>query len=448
MKIKIDSRKIEKGDIFVALRGVNHDGHNYIEDAIKKGARTVVVEEGTYDVETILVEDSRAYLTNYLTENIYEEIKDIMLIGLTGTNGKTTTCFLLYEALHALGIQCGYIGTIGFYMDGKVRDLSNTTPDIVDLYEMILECKEKGCTCVTLEVSSHALSYGRIDGLLFDYAVFTNLTRDHLDYHKTMEKYALAKQKLFQKLKVGGKAIVNIDDPFSDYFVLKENETITYGFIEGDYKVGEYHVTDTENIFALQYKEDTYTYESILIGKYNIYNMTACIAVLTEMGFQELQEIVKKLTPPIGRMDKIRYNDNTIIIDYAHTPDAVENMIRSAVEIAKGKVYVIVGCGGNRDKTKRPIMATLAATLSDYVIFTSDNPRWEDPEEILHDMTDALDLDNFEIVIDRKRAIQKGVQMLQNNDILLLLGKGHETYQVICGEKIYFDDKQIVLEVM
>ncbi|MDD3340921.1 MAG: UDP-N-acetylmuramoyl-L-alanyl-D-glutamate--2,6-diaminopimelate ligase [Bacilli bacterium] len=448
MKIKIDSRKIEKGDTFVALKGAVHDGHEYIKDAIEKGATTIIAEKGSYSVETILVEDTRDYLTKYLKENIYPLVADIKLIGVTGTNGKTTTCFLLYEALQALHKKSAYIGTIGFYMDSKVRDLNNTTPDLLDVYEMLLECKEQKIEYVALEVSSHALSYGRVEGLLFDYAVFTNLTRDHLDFHKTMENYALAKQKLFEQLKKGGKAIVNSDDPYYLYYVLEANKTLFYGFQNGDYTVTDYKINSDKNTFTIEYMGQKKEYESSLIGKYNIYNMLACIAVLNEIGFKETRQIVKNVQPPIGRMDKIRYNENTIIIDYAHTPDAVENMIVSAKEICEGKIYVIIGCGGNRDKTKRPHMARIATDLGDYAIFTSDNPRWEDPTSILEDMVKGLSNTNYEVIVNRKDAIQKGVQLLEKNDILLLLGKGHETYQIICGEKSYFDDKQVVLEFM
>lgn len=448
MKIKIDSRKIEQGDTFLALRGVDHDGHDYTQLAIEKGAKKIIAEEGEYAVETEIVKDTREYLTNYLYTHYYEKIKDMKLIGITGTNGKTTSCYLLYEAFRLLGEKCGYIGTIGFYLDNKVRDLNNTTPDILELYEMLLACKEAGCKYVAMEVSSHALAYGRVDGLRFDYAVFTNLTRDHLDYHKTMENYALAKQNLFHKLKKTGKSLINVDDPYKEYFLLEENNNLTYGFSESDYQITEYTISARGNTFKLQNKEKTYFFTSELIGKYNIYNMTTCIAILLEEGYQNLEAIIEKLEAPLGRMDKIPYKENTIIIDYAHTPDAVEKIICTVKEVALGKVYVVVGCGGNRDKVKRPMMGKIATDLADYVIFTSDNPRWEDPVVILEDIVKPLECENYEVIVNRKEAIKKGVQILSKNDILLLLGKGHENYQVIKGVKTYFDDRQIVLEFM
>jgi UDP-N-acetylmuramyl-tripeptide synthetase len=448
MEIKIDSRKIKKGDTFIALKGVNGDGHDFIEDAIKKGARKIIAEKGDYSIETILVKNTREYLINYLKESVYEQIKDLKLIGVTGTNGKTTTCFLLYEALNKLGIKAAYIGTIGFYVEDEIRNLNNTTPDILELYEMLLECKEKGITHIAMEVSSHALAYDRVGSLEFDYTLFTNLTIDHLDYHETMENYAKEKQKLFFKIKKDGKAIINNDDPYKSYFICLENNNIMYGFNESDYKIISYSITDNESKFEVKSNEKTYNFESKLIGKYNIYNLASVIAVLLEMGFVNIEEIIKNIDPPIGRMDKLRYNGNTVIIDYAHTPDAVLNIIKCAKDIAKGKLYTIVGCGGNRDKSKRPIMGDIATSYSDYVIFTSDNPRYEKADKILMDITEKLEKTNFEIIENREKAIEKGMQKLENNDILLVLGKGHENYQIINGEKIHLDDKEIVLNII
>lgn len=447
MNLKIDSRKVKKGDIFLALKGVNIDGHSYIDEAIRNGARKIIAEYGEYTIPYEIVDDTRAYLINYLKENIYEKIKDLCFIGVTGTNGKTTTAYLIYEALRMLNINSAYIGTIGFYLNGKEKELNNTTPDIYDLYEMILEAKEKGCTHIVMEVSSHALYYDRVETLSFDYAIFTNLTRDHLDFHKTLELYALEKQKLFKKLKPNGKAIINIDDKYSTYFTLKENQNIFYGFTNSNYKIDDYKLFLNKTIFTVKEKENI-NYETTLIGKYNIYNLLACIAVLKEMGFSNLQEIVLKLKPPIGRMDKIMYNDNIIIVDYAHTPDAVEKVLQNVNELTDGNIYTIIGCGGNRDKTKRPIMASIATKNSSYVIFTNDNPRDEEPIDIIKDMTKDIKNNNYEICLDRKEAIKKGMQLLKKNDILLVLGKGHENYQIIKGEKKYFDDKQIILEFM
>ena len=235
MNIKTDSRKVKEGDTFIAIKYKN-DGHNYIEDAIKNGAKKIVCEHGLYSVDTLIVKDTHEYLVNYLKENYYDKISDLKLIAITGTNGKTTSCYLISQLLNKSKVKCGYIGTIGFYIDEKIRDLNNTTPDILDMYEMLLECKEKGCKYVVLEASSHSLDQNRLKGLLFDYAIFTNLTEDHLDYHKTMEKYAKAKQILFNMIKDDGKAIVNIDSEYKDYFIVKD-KTITYGIKDSDYNI-------------------------------------------------------------------------------------------------------------------------------------------------------------------------------------------------------------------
>ncbi len=441
MNVKVDSRKVIKGDTFVALRSVN-DGHQYILDAIKNGAERIVCEEGAYDVETMIVPDTRKYLIDYLKENYYSKIKKLKLIGVTGTNGKTTSCFLLYQALNKLGIKCAYIGTIGFYIDAKVSDLNNTTPDILDMYEMLLKCINEEVKYVVMEVSSHALDIGRVEGLEFDFAMFTNLTRDHLNYHKTMKNYALAKQKLFKMLRKDGKTIVNIDDRYRKYFI--DEKTITYGFRPSKYRISKYGILNNETVFNVN--KDPYTIK--LLGKHNVHNMLNVIIVLKELKIDQkrIKKIVYELIAPPGRMDIIRHNDNAIIVDYAHTPDAVEKIIKAVKEFAKNKVYTIVGCGGNRDKTKRVLMAKVATDLSDYVIFTSDNPRNEDPNEIIKDMVDRLDNINYEIEVNREKAIKKGIQKLNNDDILLLLGKGHETYQIIGDKKIDFDDKKVVLD--
>lgn len=445
MKLKVDSRKIEKGDIFLALTGTEKDGHDYIDEAIKNGASKIICEHGNYNIPTEVVDDTRKYLLDYLKENIYPQIKDICLVGITGTNGKTTTAYLLYEALKLLNLNAAYIGTIGFYVEGKVRDLNNTTPDIYDIYDMILEAKNNNCKYVIMEVSSHALFYNRVETLLFDYAIFTNLTQDHLDFHITIDNYIKEKQKLFKKLKSNGKAIINIDDKHYKNFVNENNKNIFYGFSDSDYKITDYKLYIDRSVIKINEKD---TYETELIGKYNLYNLLATISTLTEMGFKDIDKIIKKLIPPIGRMDKIMYNDNIIIVDYAHTPDAVEKVLKNIRYLTNGNIYTVIGCGGNRDKLKRPIMGAISTNNSNYVIFTSDNPRDEEIMDIIDDMVKDINKDNYIIIPDRKEAIKKGMQLLKKNDILVVLGKGHENYQIIKGEKKYFDDKQIILEFM
>ena len=442
MNIKIDSRKINKGDTFIALSGINNDGHKYINEAIKKGATTVIVEEGEYSVNTIVVKDTTEYLKEWLKNNYYDEIKKLKLIGMTGTNGKTTTCYLIYQALNKLNKKCAYIGTLGFYLIDEERNLSNTTPNLYDLYEMLLECVQKNYEYVVMEVSSQGLSMGRVDTLIFDYVIFSNLTQDHLDYHGTIDNYVLEKQKLFNMTNYSF-AIINNDDKYKDYFIL-DNKNITYGKTSNDYKISDIKSTIKGSSFKLNDEE----YFTKLIGEYNVYNVTIVIILLKLLNIENINGVISNLDSPNGRMDMIHYKDNTIIIDYAHTPDAVEKIITNVKKLPHNKIITLVGCGGNRDKSKRSIMGDIATKYSDYVIFTSDNPRNEKPKSILKDIVCKLDTKNCKIIVKREKAIKKSIQMISKNDILLLLGKGHEDYQVIKDKKIPFSDKKKVLKYL
>ena len=433
-----DSRKVKNGDIFIAIKGINGDGHDYISDAINRGANEIICEQGNYDNSKI-VDDTNKYLREYIKKNYVDIIKNLKLIGITGTNGKTTTAFLIYQALNKVGIRCAYIGTIGFYMDGNKYNNINTTPDILSLYHMLIECVRNDLEYVVMEVSSQGLYYNRVEYLNFDYCVFTNLTQDHLDFHKTMDNYLECKKKLFSMLNKDGFSIINCDDKYYKNFIT--DNCITYG-ISGDYKISDINY----NTNGCSFKINNTMYISKLIGDYNIYNMSVVIIILELLKIKsnKIKEIISELESAPGRMDKIKYKDSIIIIDYAHTPDAVEKVIKSVK--TKGRVITILGCGGNRDKSKRKIMGKIASNNSDYVIYTTDNPRYEDAYDIILDMIQLLDSFNYEIVLNRKKAIIKGIQMLKKGDILLILGKGHEDYQEINGVKNHFSDKEIVSE--
>ena len=444
MNIKVDSRKVVKGDTFVAMRGVNSDGHSYIKQAIENGASMIVAETGQYEVPTLIVKDTREYLTKYLKEKYSDVLKDITFIGITGTNGKTTSCYLIYKLLNLLGKKTAYIGTIGFYIEDEIETLQNTTPEILDLYEMFLRCKEKNVEVIVMEVSSHALSYGRVEGITYDYAVFTNLTQDHLDYHKTLNNYMKAKQKLFKKVKKNGLVLVNGDDANYKHFLL-DNENVIYGFSnESDYKILDYKLEINKTTFDLKVNDQTFHITTKLVGKYNIYNYLVCLIIANKMGYS-IEEITKKndfITSPPGRMDGIKYKNSMIFVDYAHTPDAVSNVLNGVNSYKKDRIITIVGCGGDRDRMKRPIMGAIATELSDYVIFTNDNPRTEDAKAIMDDIVNNLNVNNYEIIYDRKKAIEKGIDILEEKDILLILGKGHENYQIIGKEKHHHDDNE------
>ncbi len=437
--LKIDSRKVVSGDTFLALRGVNTDGHNYILDAIKNGATRVIVEEGLYDVETIIVDDTKKYLEEYLYNNYYDKISKLKLIGITGTNGKTTTSFLIYQSLNKNGIKCAYIGTIGFYTDKRI-DTSNTTPNLYELYNMLINCVDLGYDYVVMEVSSQGLAMGRVNTLKFDYVIFTNLTMDHLDYHVTMENYMKEKLKLFSMTR-DGIAIINNDDIYSKNFLLDNNKNITYG------KSGDYVISDIDmDVNGTKFKLNNKDYCTKLRGEYNVYNISIVIILLDILGISK--DVIGSLEPPVGRMEIVKYNENLIIIDFAHTPDALDKILDTVSNIKHNKIITVIGCGGNRDKVKRHLIGSIATSKSDYVIFTSDNPRNEDPMEILDDITSKLDTKNFEIIVNREESINKSIQMLSKNDILLLLGKGHENYQIIGNKKIPFNDKETVFKII
>ena len=445
MNIKTNSKRIKKGDTFIALKGMTYDGHDYIEEAIENGAEKIICEHGEYNVQTIIVPSTKEYLNNYLDINYYNKIKDITLIGITGTNGKTTSCYFIYELLKMLDVKCAYIGTIGFFIDKKERDLNNTTPEILELYEMFLECKSRGVNVIVMEVSSHALELDRVHGLKFNYVCFTNLTVDHLLFHKTMDNYLNAKKKLFNMLKKDAISITNVDDKYKDNFLL--DDTITYGESKSDFNIIKYKLKLDKTIYKLRYNNKNYKVKMNVIGKYNIYNSLVAIIVLVNMGYniKKVIKLFKRIKLPSGRLDMIKYKKNVIFVDYAHTPDAVKNVLTNAIKFKKNKIYTIIGCGGNRDKTKRKDMGIIATELSDYVIFTNDNPRNEDEMKIVNDMINGIINENYEVILDRSKAIKRGIDLLNKKDILFILGKGHEEYQLINGIKHHFSDKEEVL---
>ena len=441
MNLKDDSRKIKKGDTFIAI----DNGKNYIEDAIKKGARKIITEDKIYSVDTVIVNDTREYLANLLEKKFKKKLNKITLIGITGTNGKTTTSYLIYQLFNLFNIKCAYIGTIGFYLENSIKPLNNTTPDLMELYEIFDECIKKNAQVIVMEVSSHALKLNRVLGLKFDYAIFTNLTHDHLDFHNNLDDYKESKKRLFNVLKNNKYAIINSDDKYYKDFMFDKNNNITYG-LDGNYKILDYSLNINNSSFSLIHDKRKYFINLNLPCLYNIYNYVAALSVLNIYDFS-IEEIIKKtkyLKAPAGRMDLT----NNVIIDYAHTPDAILNVLKNVKMFKTGKIITIIGCGGNRDKLKRPIIGEIATNNSDYVIFTNDNPRNENEEDIMKDITYNLSNRNYEIIYNREEAIKKGISIKNKNDILLILGKGHEKYQIIKNSKIHFDDKETLLKYL
>jgi len=451
INIKTDSRKVKPGDIFVALRGIVGDGHKFIPKAIENGASKIIAEEGTYDIPYEIVNDTRQYLNNYLKENYKKYLDEMTIIGITGTNGKTTTAYLIYDCLNKLGNKCCYIGTIGHYLDEKVSNLPNTTPEVTEIYDMLIDAYDKGYRYAVLEASSEGLMHQRMANIPFDFAVFTNLTQDHLNVHKTMENYAECKKILFKQLKENGKAIINFDDNSKDLFILPGNNNITYGFNGGTYKVTDYSMDIYGTDFTIFYDDVKTDIKTKLIGKYNIYNSLVAVIILNELGitFNEINKVLKLTNHPVGRMDMVDYKDSRIIIDYAHTPDAISNIINTIKEITTSNIYTVFGCTGDRDRTKRPIMMKLVSDNSKCAIITCDDVHNEDPNQIVDDMLKDNQNDNYIIELDRKKAIRKAIDMLNDDDILLILGKGHEEVMIVKNnEKIPFNDKKVVLEYL
>ena len=446
INIKTNSRKVKPGDTFVAIKGFTVDGHDYIEDAIKAGATKIVCEHGSYSVETLVVPSTKEWVQKYIVDNYKDEVNKLRIIGVTGTNGKTTTCFLTYQALKKLGVNAAYMGTIGFYYGDTKYELNNTTPEILDLYSYFIEALEQGVTDVVMEVSSHSLCEKRVEGLEFSEVAFTNLTEDHLDYHKTMENYLNAKLLILNHLTKDAVIIVNSDDESSIYFKKEGHKRVSFGF-DGDYKIINFETHPSETNLTFSFEGKTYDVLVPLTSKFNVYNYLTVVSILNQYGFS-IDEIVNKtnmIKAPKGRCEAYKVNGGVAVIDYAHTPDAVEKVITAYNELKKNRVITLVGCGGDRDPKKRPIMGEIASRLSDYVIFTSDNPRTEDPQAIMNDILEGVKKDNYEVILDRRQAIKHGIDIMEKDDILLILGKGHEDYQIIGREKIHLDDAEEVL---
>ena len=470
--IRTDSRKVQTGDTFVALPGISSNGDQYIGQAIKAGASVIVCRkaadaagqaeicghlEGTDASGApsfLYTDDPRNYLEELLVKEYGSVVSQMTLIALTGTNGKTTTCYLIASALNRLGRNCAYIGTIGFFLNEKVRDLPNTSVDICDLYELLLEAHEAGFDTVALEASSQGIDKGRLNTLSFDIAAFTNLTEDHLDYHKTMERYAAAKQQLFRHIKPGGTALVNADDPYRSYFILEGNTTVTYGLETGDVQAADYQF---EHGTLLHYTcpgqahtagRKIYEAHTALIGRYNVYNTMAVIGILHILGYdpQDISFALEGLQAPDGRCDTIVWHGAHIVIDYAHTPDAVAKIMETAREFTTGRMFVVFGCTGDRERQKRPVMTQLVLTGCDYAVITDDDVHSESEQQIVDDMLQGNTRTNYEVCLDRKEAIHRGIRLLREGDSLLILGKGHEEYIIMDGYTIPHNDRKAVLQ--
>ncbi len=465
--LQYDSRTVQPEDVFIALVGTNVDGHDYIEHAVANGAVAVIAEYAPESVAAhtpvLVVKDTREVIS-LLAELLYDfPDKKLNILGVTGTNGKTTTTNLVRYLWQKRRVKCGLIGTICNYCGERKLPAGATTPEPLHLAELLSMMVEDECTHVVMEVSSHALKQKRVDALHFNGAVFTNLTQDHLDYHVTVEDYLNAKLQLFRMLDRNpageGFAVVNADDPHAEAFINASHaELWTYGIDNpATLRAQNYHLTGRGTAFEVLYQGKTYQAEIPLSGKFNVYNSLAALCAMLAQGFElnDLLADLKDVPQVAGRFEKVDCGqDFAVVVDYAHTPDGLENVLKTAREITRGKLIVVFGCGGDRDRGKRPIMGKLAVTLADRAIVTSDNPRTEEPLGIIAAIEagikelDAAAQAKYEVQADRRLAIGRAIELAEPGDVVLIAGKGHEDYQLVNGRVLDFDDRKVAREFL
>jgi len=457
--LQYDSREVKEGDLFIALRGAKMDGHRYIAKAYEMGAAAVVAEtppDITSEGKTwVHVKDTRLAMGR-LASNFYgQPSASLKVAGITGTNGKTTSTFLVQHLMAQAQRQCGLIGTVRYETGARVIEAKNTTPESADVHELMGEMVDNACQAVVMEVSSHGIEQHRVEGVEFDVCAFTNLSQDHLDYHGSMNAYFAAKRELFVKLnnQTGDKKptmVVNGDDSFGqrllrdDFTNLK---TLSYGFNSGlDYEASDMESDFEGTRFKLKVKGRSFLVRTPLIGRFNVYNVLTALCTSVSMGLNLRESIknVEQLPQVPGRMESVGEKiPFRVFVDYAHTPDALEKACVTLRELNPRRLITIFGCGGDRDRAKRPLMAKAASKHSDIVILTSDNPRSEDPQQILKDASKGILGVSFTTIEDRKEAIEKAISLAQPRDVILIAGKGHETYQQFADRTIDFDDRLV-----
>src|SRR5438876_2456400 len=455
--IAYDSRRVQRNGMFVALRGEKSDGHQFIGQAIEKGASVIVAErEGSHPRATFLVvENTRAALADLSAAFYRYPARKLKLAAVTGTNGKTTTTFLTKHICEAAGLRCGLIGTVRYEIGERVLPAIRTTPESLDLVELLAQIRDAGCRAAAMEVSSRALAQDRTRGLEWNVAVFTNLTQDHLDFHGTMENYFEAKTKLFiglvnQEQKRKPVAIVNLDDRYGQQLLDKIDKriaVITYGMgTRADFRASNYRAEFSGTSYQLDAQGKSYLVRLPLIGRFNVTNSVAALAAANALGIN-LRNAVFSLakSPQVpGRLEMVPAKRQfQVFVDYAHTPDALGNVLKTLRELEPERLIAVFGCGGDRDRQKRPLMAEMADRLADYSIITSDNPRKEDPNAIITEIEKGFRSNRYEKIVDRTQAIDRAVALARARDIVLIAGKGHENYQEFADYTIPFDDIQV-----
>jgi len=454
--LAFDSRKIKPGEIFVAISGFKEDGHRFVPAALKSGASGVCLEREISvpdNIALIRVKDSRLALAQISDFFYGHPSGNLRVFGVTGTNGKTTIVYMLESIGNSAGMRTGVISTISYRIAGKAVPADRTTPESLDLQKMFVEMKSRGCVWAAMEVSSHSLVLHRVSGVEFSAAIFTNLTRDHMDFHKNRNEYMKAKAKLFEMLGKDKTAVVNADDPASNKVMsLTKAKVLTYGFgKKADIKPENVRFSDGISFLACTPFGNTQV-KIKLLGRYNVYNSLAALGAGLSQGLKP--EIVSaglsRLEPVPGRFQHIPNTKGiAVVVDYAHTPDALEKTLMTARELKPGKIISVFGCGGDRDRTKRPEMGKISSQLADYTVITTDNPRSENPEAIAEEIKAGVNSGHaFRIVLDREQAIRQAVEMAEKGDLVLLAGKGHEDYQIFSDRTIHFSDAEVAAEIL
>jgi UDP-N-acetylmuramoyl-L-alanyl-D-glutamate--2,6-diaminopimelate ligase len=459
--IAYDSRRVKPGTIFVALRGAKVNGTQFLEQAIASGAEAVVseTEELRTRATNVTVADARIALADLAAALFQHPARALKIAGVTGTNGKTTTTFLLKQICEATMHRCGLIGTVRYEVGDRILPAARTTPESVEVQELFWQMRSAGCKAVAMEVSSHALMQERVRGVEFDVAIFTNLTQDHLDYHKSMEAYFDAKARLFTGLagqaKKKGKAVINIDDRYGAKLVgrvEKEVPIITYGVgARADFRASNVRIDFNGTSYQLDAGGKSYLVRLPQIGQFNVYNSLAAIAGASVLGVDVRSAVLALAGAPAvpGRLEAVPAQRNfRVFVDYAHTDDALLNVIKTCRELNPARLIVVFGCGGSRDKTKRPRMGAVVDQHADFAIVTSDNPRQEEPLAIIEDIKPGMIRGNYEVIADRKEAIFKAIAMAAPRDIVLIAGKGHETYQEFADYTEPFDDVAVARQAL
>lgn len=450
-----DSRRVKPGDVFVAIPGFKDDGARFIQSALVNGAACVITESSTLalgSIPTIVVTSSRAALAKAAWLLAGSPQKQLKLIGVTGTNGKTTVTATLAQLLSLCDRPTGVCGTLGMFYDSLQFDSDRTTAEAPELAQAFVKMREAGCTHVAMEATSIGLVMHRLDELVYDVAVFTNLSRDHLDFHGSWEAYRDAKLMLFDRERLSGIAVINADDPEHKYFLRRAGgKVLTIGIeTAADFKAENLQLCATGTKFTLSMSQGTFPVQTILVGRFNVHNLLAVIASAYALGLsiEEILSVVHQLQPVRGRAEVVPSKAPfAVLVDYAHTPDALIKILSTMRALTKNKLYCLIGAGGDRDKGKRPLMAQAAEQLSDVICLTSDNPRTEDPAQIVKDMeAGVVGSAKVRCVVDRREAIQQTLASASEGDVVVIAGKGHETYQEIHGVKYLFDDVDVAAE--